>query len=62
VENGESASGVAAPVVKLVMVAWLLDEHGKLKAEYAEPDAPLAAAVAKPDPTAADPEAPAHVQ
>ncbi|MGV8378234.1 hypothetical protein ACV341_35790, partial [Pseudomonas aeruginosa] len=27
-----------------VMDAWLLDEHGKLKAEYAEPVAPLAAA------------------
>ncbi|MBF2976237.1 penicillin-binding protein 2, partial [Pseudomonas aeruginosa] len=37
VENGESGSGVAAPVVKQVMDAWLLDEHGKLKAEYAEP-------------------------
>ena len=35
VENGESGSGVAAPVVKQVMDAWLLDEHGKLKAEYA---------------------------
>ena len=59
VENGESGSGVAAPVVKQVMDAWLLDEHGKLKAEYAEPVAPLAAAVAKPEPTAAEPEAPA---
>ncbi len=37
VENGESGSGVAAPVVKQVMDAWLLDEHGKLKAEYADP-------------------------
>ena len=37
VENGESGSGVAAPVAKLVMDAWLLDEEGKLKAEFAAP-------------------------
>jgi penicillin-binding protein 2 len=37
VENGESGSGVAAPVVKLVMDAWLLDDNGQLKAEYATP-------------------------
>ncbi|WP_369958673.1 penicillin-binding protein 2 [Pseudomonas benzenivorans] len=37
VENGESGSGVAAPVVKQVMDAWLLDEDGRLKAEYAPP-------------------------
>lgn len=35
VENGESGSGVAAPVAKQVMDAWLLDESGQLKAEYA---------------------------
>lgn len=35
VENGESGSGVAAPVAKLVMDAWLLNEQGQLKAEYA---------------------------
>ncbi|MCP1626684.1 penicillin-binding protein 2 [Pseudomonas nitroreducens] len=35
VENGESGSGVAAPVLKAVTDAWLLDETGKLKAEYA---------------------------
>ncbi|MDO7909934.1 penicillin-binding protein 2 [Pseudomonas monteilii] len=35
VENGESGSGVAAPVVRQVMDAWLLDEQGHLKAEYA---------------------------
>lgn len=35
VENGESGSGVAAPVAKAVMDAWLLDEQGQLKAEYA---------------------------
>lgn len=34
VENGESGSGVAAPVVRQVMDAWLLDEHGALKSEY----------------------------
>jgi penicillin-binding protein 2 len=28
VENGESGSGVAAPVVRQVMDAWLLDEDG----------------------------------
>lgn len=35
VENGESGSGVAAPVAKQVMDAWLLNEAGELKAEYA---------------------------
>ncbi|MBX9764981.1 MAG: penicillin-binding protein 2 [Pseudomonadaceae bacterium] len=40
VENGESGSGVAAPVVKQVMDAWLLDETtGQLKAEFAPPAA-----------------------
>ena len=34
VENGESGSGVAAPIVKQVLDAWLLDEQGQLKAEY----------------------------
>lgn len=34
VENGESGSGVAAPVVKQVMDAWLLDESGQLKAQF----------------------------
>ena len=33
VENGESGSGVAAPVVRQIMDAWLLDEHGRLKPE-----------------------------
>ncbi|MBB3102515.1 penicillin-binding protein 2 [Azomonas macrocytogenes] len=37
VENGESGSGVAAPIVKKVMDAWLLDANGKLKTEYAMP-------------------------
>jgi penicillin-binding protein 2 len=37
VENGESGSGVAAPVVRQVMDAWLLDQNGRLKPEYASP-------------------------
>lgn len=45
VENGESGSGVAAPVVKQVIDAWLLDENGQLKAEYAPP---VAAEVSAP--------------
>ena len=45
VENGESGSGVAAPVVKQVIDAWLLDDNGQLKAEYAPP---VAAGVAAP--------------
>ncbi|MGE8406221.1 MAG: penicillin-binding protein 2 [Pseudomonas sp.] len=35
VENGESGSGVAAPVVRQVMDAWLLDAEGHLKPEHA---------------------------
>ena len=34
IENGESGSGVAAPIVKQVTDTWLLDEQGQLKAEY----------------------------
>ncbi|TBU78581.1 penicillin-binding protein 2 [Pseudomonas daroniae] len=47
VENGESGGAVGAPVVKQVMDAWLLDENGQLKAEYATPgaSAPLNAEV-----------------
>ncbi|MBA1203057.1 penicillin-binding protein 2 [Pseudomonas capeferrum] len=37
VENGESGSGVAAPVLRQVMDAWLLDENGTLKQEFAPP-------------------------
>ena len=37
VENGESGSGVAAPVAKQVMDAWLLNEEGVLKPEFAPP-------------------------
>jgi penicillin-binding protein 2 len=42
VENGESGSGVAAPVAKQVMDAWLLDEKGRLKAQFAAPPQELA--------------------
>lgn len=37
VENGESGSGVAGPVVRQVMDAWLLGEDGQLKPEYRPP-------------------------
>lgn len=37
VENGESGSGVAAPVVRQVMDAWLLADDGRLKPEYGGP-------------------------
>ncbi|WPO99444.1 penicillin-binding protein 2 [Pseudomonas sp. HR96] len=40
VENGESGSGVAAPVVRQVMDAWLLDPDGRLKPEYASAQPP----------------------
>ncbi|WP_028694060.1 penicillin-binding protein 2 [Pseudomonas cremoricolorata] len=35
IENGEAGGRVAGPVVREVMDAWLLDEHGHLKPEYA---------------------------
>jgi penicillin-binding protein 2 len=35
VENGESGSGVAGPVAKQVLDAWLLDGNGRLKPEFA---------------------------
>ncbi|WP_311971790.1 penicillin-binding protein 2 [Pseudomonas baltica] len=35
IENGEAGSGVAAPVVRQVMDAWLLGPDGQLKSEYA---------------------------
>ena len=37
VENGESGSGVAAPVVRQIMDAWLLADDGRLKSEYGGP-------------------------
>jgi penicillin-binding protein 2 len=40
VENGESGSGVAAPVVRQVMDAWLLDANGRLKSDYAAAQPP----------------------
>ena len=40
VENGESGSGVAGPVARQVMDAWLLDEQGQLKPKFAPPQAP----------------------
>ncbi|MDH4765338.1 penicillin-binding protein 2 [Pseudomonas oryzihabitans] len=46
VENGESGSGVAAPVVRQVLDAWLLDDQGHLKAEYAKPTTAAATAAA----------------
>ena len=45
VENGESGSGVAAPVAKLVLDAWLLDAEGQLKSEYRSADYVLPAGV-----------------
>ena len=42
VENGESGSGVAAPVVRQVMDAWLLDENGQLKPEFGTATATVA--------------------
>ena len=44
VENGESGSGVAAPVVRQIMDAWLLDQDGKLKPEFANPSSAEATA------------------
>ncbi|MGC8118326.1 penicillin-binding protein 2 [Metapseudomonas otitidis] len=43
VENGESGSGVAAPVVKQVMDAWLLGPDGQLKPEFRPAGAPAIA-------------------
>lgn len=34
VENGESGSGVAAPVAKQVLDSWLLDDNGEVKEQY----------------------------
>lgn len=38
VENGESGSGVAAPVAKAVLDAWLLNKEGQLKKQYRSAD------------------------
>ncbi|WP_447594102.1 penicillin-binding protein 2 [Aquipseudomonas campi] len=48
VENGESGSGVAAPVVKQVMDAWLLGEDGQLKPEFRPAQTPTAEASTSP--------------
>ncbi|HCN63226.1 MAG TPA: penicillin-binding protein 2 [Pseudomonas sp.] len=37
IENGEAGGRVAGPVVRKVMDAWLLDNHGVLKPQYASP-------------------------
>ncbi|MBD1554047.1 penicillin-binding protein 2 [Pseudomonas typographi] len=37
IENGEAGGRVAGPVVREVLDAWLLDQDGHLKAQYAEP-------------------------
>ncbi|MFP5427046.1 MAG: penicillin-binding protein 2 [Gammaproteobacteria bacterium] len=37
IENGEAGGRVAAPVMRQVMDAWLLDESGRLKTEFAPP-------------------------
>lgn len=46
VENGESGGGVAGPVARQVLDAWLLDDQGHLKAEYAKPATTSATAAA----------------
>lgn len=56
VENGESGSGVAAPVVRQVMDAWLLDQNGRLKPEHANPaGAPTSVSVTTPAAPPANP-------
>ncbi|GFM87904.1 peptidoglycan glycosyltransferase [Pseudomonas cichorii] len=37
IENGEAGGRVAGPVVREVLDAWLLDDAGKLKPQYAAP-------------------------
>ena len=39
IENGEAGGRVAGPVVRKVMDAWLLDNQGDLKPQYASPQA-----------------------
>jgi len=39
IENGEAGGRVAGPVVRKVMDAWLLDNQGVLKPQYASPQA-----------------------
>lgn len=40
IENGEAGGRVAGPVVRQILDAWLLDQDGHLKAQYATPNAP----------------------
>ncbi|MFC6336279.1 penicillin-binding protein 2 [Pseudomonas sp. CCM 7891] len=40
IENGEAGGRVAGPVVRQVMDAWLLDQNGHLKPQYAAPSKP----------------------
>ena len=35
IENGEAGGRVAGPVVREIMDAWLLDDQGHLKEQYA---------------------------
>ncbi|KAF0865595.1 penicillin-binding protein 2 [Pseudomonas sp. LD120] len=37
IENGEAGGRVAGPVVRQIMDAWLLDQNGHLKPQYASP-------------------------
>ncbi|WP_426153300.1 penicillin-binding protein 2 [Pseudomonas sp. DC3000-4b1] len=40
IENGEAGGRVAGPVVREVLDAWLLDQNGHLKPQYASPTPP----------------------
>jgi len=40
IENGEAGGRVAGPVVRQIMDAWLLDQDGHLKPQYAAPAKP----------------------
>ncbi len=55
IENGEAGGRVAGPVVRQIMDAWLLDQNGHLKPEYANPTP-----ATKADPVAAAPLHPKH--
>jgi penicillin-binding protein 2 len=41
IENGEAGGRVAGPVVREVLDAWLLDQNGHLKPQYASPALPI---------------------
>ncbi|RAU39475.1 MULTISPECIES: penicillin-binding protein 2 [unclassified Pseudomonas] len=40
IENGEAGGRVAGPVVRQILDAWLLDQDGHLKPQYASPGTP----------------------